>query len=69
VNAELGAEGVASARNLERTPAAETATIRASRNRFAVDPTALHGPRGAHRFLSNAKESVLGGTGAIEYKD
>jgi hypothetical protein len=48
VHAELGAEGVASARDLKRTPAAEAAAVGASRNFPAIDPTAFHGPRGAH---------------------
>lgn len=57
VNAELRAERETASRDFEGTPAAEAATIRAAWDEFAVDPTALHGPHGAHRlFLNRAME-------------
>jgi hypothetical protein len=52
VDAELGTEGVSTAGNLERTPAAEAAAVGTAWDRFAIDPTAFHGPDSAHRFVS-----------------
>ena len=51
VNTEVGAEGKAARWHLERAPAAEAAPVRSARDRFAVDPTALHDAREAHSFV------------------
>lgn len=53
VHAERRAEGVATTRHLKRAPAAQSTTIRAARNRLAINPTTAHDPRRAHRSVLN----------------
>ena len=58
VHAELGAEGVAAARHLKRTPATQATTVGAARNRLAINPAAPHGPRRTHIPVLNCAVSI-----------
>jgi hypothetical protein len=68
VNAELRAESEAATRDFEGTPAAEAATIGAAWDEFAVDPTALHGPHGAHKLFLNRAVEFAGDYNNAQYK-
>jgi hypothetical protein len=68
VNAELRAKREAAPRDFEGTPAAEAATIGAAWDEFAVDPTALHGPHGAHKLFLNRAVEFAGDYNNAQYK-
>lgn len=53
VDAERGTEGEATARNFERTPATEAATIWTAGNCLAIDPTTFHHTNSAHSLVLN----------------
>jgi len=51
MNAVCRAEAKAAARNLERTPAAQTPIVGTTRNCFAIDPAPAHGAHRTHLFF------------------
>ena len=58
VNAKFRAESKTPARNFKGVPAAQAATVGATRNCFAIDPAATHDPDGAHYFFLNRSSQL-----------
>ena len=58
MNAELRAERETPTRNFKGAPAAQAATVGATRNRLAIDPAASHDPHSAHYFFLNRSSQL-----------